>query len=84
MSKRYDRVAAQASVDHIKRLAAENAGKAPTWAVQAAASKLGVSTRSIWTWLADGIPEPPAEVLNTATEQAILTALAAAHGRRKC
>lgn len=83
MSKRYDRVAAQASVDHIKRLAAENAGKAPTWAVQAAASKLGVSTRSIWTWLADGIPEPPAEVLNTATEQAILTALAAAHGRRK-
>ena len=83
MSKRYDRSAAQASIEHIKRLASENGGKAPTWAVEATATKLGVSIRSVWSWLADGVPEPTADALDKATEREIMLALAAAHGRRK-
>ncbi len=83
MSRIYDRAAAQASIDQIKRLSAENNGKAPTWAVRAAATKLGVKERAIWRWLTDGVPQEPEEGLDEATERELLGSLAAAHGRRK-
>ena len=83
MSRNYDRNAAQASIDLIKRLATENQGNAPVWAVQAAAKKLGVTERSIWNWLKDGVPEAPNASLNKMLERNILKALAAAQGQRK-
>ena len=83
MSKQYDRAAARASIDHLNRLASENGGKVPTWAVQASAAKLGVKERTVWRWLSDGVPEGISASLDSTTEREIMQALAAAHGRRK-
>ena len=58
MSRNYDRNAAQASIDLIKRLATEHQGNAPVWAVRAAAEKLGVKERAVWRWLKEGVPGP--------------------------
>ena len=71
MSKQYDRAAARASIDHLNRLASENGGKVPTWAVQASAAKLGVKERTVWRWLSDGVPEGISASLDSTTERVV-------------
>jgi hypothetical protein len=83
MSANYDRPAARASVDHIRRVSTENGGGAPVWAVQAAAQKLDVTERTVWNWLKCGVPELACGALDKDLETQVLQALATAHGNRK-
>lgn len=53
-----DHSAAQAAIDHIRRLASENGGKAPTAIVRATADRFECTERTVWGWLKNGIPAP--------------------------
>ena len=53
-----DLSAAQAAIDHIRRLASENDGKAPTAIVRATAERFECTERTVWGWLKNGIPAP--------------------------
>jgi len=83
MIRNYDESAARASIEYLRRLAADNDSRVPVWAVKSVAKKIGVTERTIWIWLKDGIPEPSTLSLNRALENTVLLAVAAAHGKRK-
>lgn len=78
--KGLDHNQAAAVVAHLRRLAGSNNGKVPSSAVAAHADAHGVTTRTIWRYLSNGVPRdteaPPL------TERH-LEAVAAAHGHLK-
>lgn len=78
--KSLDRKTAESVVAHLRRLAASNDGKVPSSAVAAHAEAHGVTTRTIWRYLSNGIPRdadaPP-------LTEPHLEAVATAHGHLK-
>lgn len=75
-----DPSAAQAAIDHLRRLARENDGKVPTAIVRATAELLDCSERTIWGWLKDGVPAPRSRRV---LQDVHLSAIAAENGDLK-
>lgn len=75
-----DPSAAQAAIDHLRRLADENGGKVPAAIVRATADRFGCAERTVWRWLKNGVSTPSSpRVLGDAH----LNAIAAENGDLK-
>lgn len=70
----------QPALDHLRRLAGGNDGRVPTDGVRAVAQRFGCTERTVWRWLADGVPE---QVAPKTLSRSDLVAIAGASGNLK-